>query len=240
MSGQVEQQYFQFGNLVSPLPSATTNALLQDADPALWAVLGYYQAVLQIHLGARFDAEMTKAGLSQFVGKCSSRALWCDPAPFLAQAQLTPPFLAVFRASDERSERTRNWVETDDAWKALWVLPPFTLDQHLALSPFLHAAGKALLDRTELGYDPSYQSGATVCSLGGISRIDVKRIAYGNMPTAGDLFFPTIELELHVEELKQPCASPPATRNPFTGTDVTVTTTDTTGTDTFMGQQVTF
>lgn len=240
MSNQAEQQYFQFGGLVSPVTSATTNPLLQDADPALWAILGFYQGLLQIHLSARWDAEMAKAGLTQFVGQCGARAVACDPIPFLTQAQITPPFLAVFPASEERDERTRNWIQSNGKLKAMWVLPPFTIDQHLALSPFLRAAGKVFMDRTEIGYDPSYQTGTPVCVTGVLDSFDVKKVSYGNVPTAGDLFFPTLELEIDIVEIKQACASPPATRSPLTGTDVTISTTDPTGTENFITPGVNF
>jgi len=235
---QVEQQYFQIGAFVSPVTAATTNELLQDADPALWAVLSFLQGVLQIHLGARWDAEMTRVGLTQYVGRCSANAVPYDPLPFLTQAQFQLPCLAVFAHEEKPSERTRQLIHSEETWKALWILPALRPSHYRAVYPFLRAAGKVLLDRIELGYDPSYKSGSLVCVDGGIEMIEVTKMSYGSIPKLNEeMLFPTIEVDLQVDEIKALAPSPPATRNLMTGTDGTISIVDQTGSETFLNTQ---
>ncbi|WP_437489458.1 hypothetical protein WME75_10750 [Sorangium sp. So ce1014] len=192
---------FRIGQFTSPLTSATTNSLLQDADPALHTVLAYYQAVLTTHLGARFDAEVTRAELPDLSGRISTLAIPYDPLPFLTQAQLTPPFLALFVVSERPSEKTSNWYHLEETWKLQWVLPPLGPAQYLQLYPFLRAVAKVILDRTEQGYDPTYQSGALVFNLAGIEEIQISEARYGSLQSLNtELFFPTVEMDLTVFE----------------------------------------
>ena len=228
----------QFGGLATPLTASTAHPLLQDADPALWTVLQFYQALIPIHLGARWDAEFTMAGLTQFVGNASSGqhkstalALPYDPVPFLQSTQLLPPLLAVFPVEETFSEHTRNWVQSAQQWKVLWVLPPLVVDQYYSLSPFLRAAAKVLAERTEGGHDPGWNSDANIVTLGTIAYIGVTRARYGNIPKlTSELLFPTLELELEVREQKSP-TSQAAGQTALAGDDATINVTDSTGTE---------
>lgn len=217
------QQNFQVGAFVSPLTSATTNSLLQDADPALYNALKFYQAVLSTHLGARWDAEVTKAGLAQYVGKITTLAVPFDPAPYLTQGGYQPPILALFTVSEKITDRTRAWYQIEADWKLQWILPPLTPDQFLQLYPFLRAAGKVITDRTYLGYDPSYQSGARFCAVGGIAQLDLGPPRYGAIPGLDTkLFFPAVEYEMTVIERRMPTPG----LLPLTGVDSSISVTD--------------
>jgi hypothetical protein len=194
---------FTLGTFFSPLTSSTAHSLLLDADPALAAALAFYQAVIAIHLGARFDAEVARAGLPTLAGKITALATPRDPLPYLQQAQLTPPLLALYPATDTPSEKTRNWYHVEGDWKLLYVLPPLTAAQDMQLGPILRAIFKVVQDRTELGYDPAYQSGALVLGAAGVEQIAVKQARYGNIQgLSSNLFFPSVEIDLVVYERK--------------------------------------
>lgn len=215
---------FRIGAFDSPLVASTAHSLLQDADPALYGVIRYYQAVLSIHLGARFDLEVARAGLPALVGKVSTLAIPYDPVPYLTQAQIAPPFLAVYVTSEVPRERTRNWYTSDEQWKLLWVLPPLNAAQHLQLSPMLRAVGKVVLDRTEQGHDPAYASDDLVFQTAGVAEIKIERISYGGIQkvaqgVATEMFFPTIEVDLTLSEIKRPTPGLQA----ISGMDVDVT-----------------
>jgi hypothetical protein len=221
-----DAQAFQVGSFVSPLTAATTNPLLQDADPALNAALSFYQAVISIHLGARFDAEMTKAGLAQYVGQISAEIVPYDPLPYLQQAGLAPPLLALYTVSEKILERTRAYYQVEADWKLLWIMPPLNAAQFEQLNGFLRAVSKVITDRTILGYDPSYQSGALFCEVGGIEQLDLGPVRYGAIQgLQTNLFFPTIEFEMTAYERRM---STPGLLT-LAGTDTTIQVTDDTG-----------
>jgi len=230
---QTEQQYFKVGSFVSPLPTSTGNTLLQDADPALYQVTQFLQAVIQTHLGPRFDEEMSNAGYSQFVGKASSTTVPFNPLPFLTENQLVPPLLAVWREDETYLQRTAFWWSYEESWKLLWVLPPLRAPQFLALASFLTAAARVITNRLKLGYDPSYLGAAMLIELAGLEYIVAKKPSYGPLQKVGtDLFFPTLGLDIEVHEIEVPCPAPPATSNPLAGADPTILVTDSTGSDT--------
>lgn len=234
-----EYAALKFGGLVTPLTASTANPLLQDADPALWTVLSFFQALIPIHLGARWDEEFTRAGLTQFVGdtpgglhRSTALAVPYDPTLFMGSAQLVPPLLAVFPVEEQFSEHTRNWVQATQTWKVLWVLPPLVVDQYFSLSPFLRAAAKVLTERTEGGHDPSWNGDQNIITLGTIAYIAVTKARYGNIPQLNtELFFPTLELELEVREQKGPT---PVDQTALAGDDATIEVQDSTGTESFL------
>jgi hypothetical protein len=214
---------FQVGNVVFPLPSSTANSLLQDADPVIYQALAFYQAILSIHLGARWNAEVTAAGLSKYSGKISTLIVPFDPLPFLTQAGFDPPVLALYPTSEESTERTRAWYQGGRALTLAWVLPPFTVENRNRLAPFLGAAVKVLRDRTILGYDPGYQSGALFAQLAGLEQFDLGRATYGGI--AGlqtNMVFPTVTLELVAYERRM--VTPGLAT--LAGTDGTITVAD--------------
>jgi hypothetical protein len=188
---------FQVGAFVSPLTAATLKSLLEDADPALAVTLAYYQAVIQTHLGARWDAEVVKAGLPALAGAMTTLAIPYDPLPFLTQAMLSPPFLALYTVSETPIELTRHHYRLAAEWKLLFVMPPLTPAQYLQLYPFLRAATKVILDRTEQGYEPTYQAGARFAVAAGLEQIRIDRTRYGNIQGADTrLFLPTMEMDI--------------------------------------------
>jgi hypothetical protein len=210
---------FQVGNAVYPLTAATTNSLLQDADPAIFYTLQFVAGMIQLHLSARWDAEMTKADLSNYVGTSYVNHYTFDPTPFLTQNGVQPPFLALYTSDEEVKERTRAYYENKAHWKLLWVLPPMTTNQYNALYAFLRAASKVITDRLIQGYDPNFESGALFAVQGGIEQLDIGEITYGwiSGPTT-NLFFPSIQYEMTCMERRMPTPG----LETLAGTDVTI------------------
>jgi len=193
------------GSFVAPLTASTANSLLDDADPALSAVLAFCQGVLPIHLGARFDAEVVRAGRPDLAGHLADRAIPYDPLPFLAQEQLVPPLLAVYPIRENTHEKTRNWWHLEEQWRVQWILPPLTPAQFLQLSPILRAVGRVLVDRIEQGWDPAYKTGSKVFSVANIEEIGVTECRYGTVAGIDSkIFFPAVEIDLLVSEQKGP------------------------------------
>jgi len=222
-----EYSGLQIGGFVAPLTASTTNALLQDADPALFWITSYVQQMLITYLGARFDAEMTRAGLTANVGHIASTTVPFDPLPRLQQAGLDPPLLALFPVSDAFEERTRNWPHLMGTWKLLYILPPLTPAQTLQLYPLLRAIGKVIFDRLEQGHDPAWQSDANALTLGGIEQLRIEHAEYGSVPgLKSEIYFPALSMTLEVQERKVGAA---AAQTALAGLDSTVNTTDADG-----------
>jgi len=196
---------FKVGAFLSPLTPSTAHGLLEDADPALAVTLAFYAAVLETHLGARWNAEVTKAGLPALAGKLAALAIPYDPLPFLTAAAFSPPFLALYTATERPSERTRHFYRIEADWKLLLVLPALTAAQYLQLSPFLRASSKVILDRTEQGFEPTYQGGARFMVAAGLEQLRIESVRYGNIAgTNANLFFPTLEMDITASERRMP------------------------------------
>lgn len=192
---------FQVGAFVGPLTASTANSLTQDADPAIYYTLDYLKTMLSLYLGDRFDAEMTRVGMAQYVGKISSTALPFDPVPFLQSSGVKPPFLALFPQHDRPEERTRHWYQLVETWMLLWVLPAMDAAQFAQLYSLLRAAGKIIEDRIENTLDPSWQSGTPFGDLGGIAEIRLDEVGYGSIERVEtNLFFPTLSAVFTVKE----------------------------------------
>lgn len=192
---------FKIGNVVFPLTASVSNSLLQDGDPALYYTLDYLKSMIQTHLGARFDAEMTRVGLTQHVGKASSAALPFNPEPFLQSSGVQPPFLALFPVRDLPEERTRHWYHTVQTWNLLYVLPAMDTAQFAQLCTLLKDVAKIILDRIENTLDPSWQSGVPFAQLGGIAEIRLDEVGYGSFETQDtNLFMPALTATLTVKE----------------------------------------
>lgn len=216
--GGPETAGFQCGATVYPLTAATTNSLLADVDPALDLLLKFFAAVLSIHLGARWDAEMVKAGLPDLVGKISTLQVPYDPLPFLGTTQIIPPLLALYPVTDTPQEHTRHWYRIDGSLKLLWVLPPLSAAQFLQLYPFLRAATKVIVDRVEQGFDPAY-NGGQLDENSAIMEISIDRASYGSVPQLRtELHFPCVEINIAVQERRMPAPGQSVLR----GVDTTV------------------
>ena len=199
-----EQAAFRVGNFRAPLTASTANALLQDADPAIYTMLAFYKTMLEIHLGARFAAEAAAAGLVLPQGTAPAvvgMAVPYDPVPYLQEAQYVFPVLALFAVEERAEEHTRHRFNTMASWRLVYALPPLTPSQLLKLVPILRAVHKVLLDRTEVGYDPAYLSGAVVAQLAGLEEYAIITTRYGTIRTLDSrTHYPALDMEIRAVE----------------------------------------
>lgn len=205
---------FQIGGFVSPLSNSTANSALKDADPALYEALSFWEGILNVHLGDRWDAECAALGIDY---ELIAGSVPYDPLPLFQEAQFKLPLLAVYRVSGQHGDRTVNKHHEVCRWGLDWILPPLTAGQLERLNPFLSAADKVLFDRTEQGFDPAYQAGLSVWEECLIERIDIKSSAYqwlqnrgpgsGLQSSSVNSAFPTLHLEIDVTERVMPLSS---------------------------------
>lgn len=196
---------FQYGGVSFPLPAATTNPLLQDADPAIFYTLDFFKTVLTTYLNQRVQAQIATApaivGMTQVV----QTVVPFDPAPYLAATQFQFPLLAVYRTTGEFFFQTMSWEAEKGNWAIQYILPPLDAAQMERLgAPLLNAVSKTIHNRIENAFDPSWQSGTRLQVLTGTQEIELVSETFGRYEPGGNLSFPTWAAVLRVKEKAMP------------------------------------
>lgn len=213
-----DYQSWNYGGATYPLASATTNSLLQDADPALYYSIAYFQSVLSTYLNARIVAECAKSPAITQIASVVNSVVPYDPAAYLTERQTGFPMLAVYRTRDLKFEdRTIGYPHRVGEWMIQYVLPPLNAGQMERVGSILKAVGDVLHDRIETIFDPSFLAGAQVWKLAGIESIVLLSADFGRYEAGGDLTFPCWKAKLEVKERISANASTLAL---FTGADV--------------------
>lgn len=217
---------YRVGNVFYPLNPSLANSQLQDIDPFLYYGLSYFQAMLEVHMGSRWNAAIASInGLPSFPVVAS--VLPFDPTPYFKEEQTKFPLLALWETDSITEPKTFSWYHTKASWRLIYSLPPLTVSQMEILYPFTKAANKIIIDRTEQGYDPNYNSSQQVWDdgYGGIESIQVTKTQFKNIQTDPQtkLFFPTVMMTLEVcirEEFRK-LRDGSYILDPLTGVDTT-------------------
>jgi hypothetical protein len=182
---------FGVGAVVEPLTTATSNTLLQDADPFLFYATDFWSWVIQNHPGPRLIIEAANAGYSQFAAAISAGQVFPFlPTPDqLRENQFQYPALFVGRTRTETGRFTAGWEHDRGYFDLLYVLPSMTTGQAQIMMPALRAVEATIRQRTTQGYDPNYTPpggvlGGPVWGNGGTSTIPpvagVERVGFGD------------------------------------------------------------
>lgn len=207
-----ELSSFTVGGVTFPLATGTGNALLRDADPALYFALAFWQAMLVQHAGPRLVAEFTAAGIVDAKGEPLTGPVATvvpyDPGPYLGETQFAFPLLAAFR----KASRTKWFAagfehETTDV-AVLYILPPLDSAQAEKILPILGAIYKVLRARTSQQFDPGYtppggsgpQPGPWTAGFANLESVAFTKCSHGMMPGAGTLVFPALLAECELVE----------------------------------------
>jgi hypothetical protein len=198
-----ENTYFQDGYVESPITSSTANSLLQDADPAIYYMLDYFKAVIELHCQARWNAEVALCNRTDLVNKMVASTFSSDPSFYMTDDQLALPLLAVYRKSAEFEQMTAVFDHTITKAEVLYVLPPLTPAQADRLLPMLKHVVGVIRDRAMEGFDSAYNSGAKVWQLAGIESMSIDNCTFDNMQSAdGSIFLPTVTVNMTIKEAK--------------------------------------
>lgn len=168
---------FKRGGVQYPLTSATTNALLKDADPAVWYALDFFKSVLLTHVGPRLLAEAAK--WTAPITTAVAYSTWIDPGATPIDTRFRFPLLAVFRQKSEYGYRTTIWTHTVSEWGVTYLLPKLSQTQAEQLAPIFKAVEDTLLDRSEKGMDPAYNAGASAWAAAGIEQVRFVKGSFG-------------------------------------------------------------
>lgn len=202
-----------YGGVQFPLATSSGNTLLQDADPALFYALDFYAFVLDKYLGPRFATEAAnadyRASRQELVTAFPLTTIAYNPGPYLGEAQLPLPLMAIYRVSAIGQYKTVMKSEEQNTWEFVLVLPPMTASQSERLLPILHAAELLLQNRTEQGCDAAYAPPGGVLgeqawskARAGLEEIDWVSCRYELFQGAGDLPMPVLIAKLYVAEMQ--------------------------------------
>lgn len=216
----LEDGYFTVGGVSSPLEASTANSLLKDADPVLYHLLDYYQGVISLHMGARWNAEVTLAGREDLIDLAVAETVPFDPAPYMQENQYKLPLLAVFRENETYEWKTTSWYHVTSKLNILWIMPPLSAGQAERMNAFRSHVAKTMLDRTLMGFDTNYNSGEQPWVEAGLESIGIKSTNYGSFPDPHtDLFLPTIWMEATLVERRMPDKDPRGNFGPLEGVE---------------------
>lgn len=150
---------FAIGNTVYPLASSTSNSLLFDADKPIYYLLDFFASELNTYAGARWTAEMTRAGLVSTMPNIVGLKFPNNPFPYLQDTAIKFPLLAIYRVDGVFLEKSISFEREASNLEIAWVLPPLTMSQMEIVGPFLNVVKEIMQNRSEYGFDPNYNNG---------------------------------------------------------------------------------
>lgn len=207
------------GGLQTPLSSFGN--ILNNADPVLANLLPFFAALLEIHMGDAFRAQIQATGSSNFDGYTVSRLITFDPAYYLTQASMSFPILAMYRMSSVYGPLDMGHARKTSTLGLDWVLPSLDFGEAERFMPFLPAAESIFLDRIAQQRDPSYLGGSNPFLASGCQKFKVLNSALQHLSppsfTQVNANYPTLHFTFEVWELSQPNLSGLA---PAQGADV--------------------
>lgn len=214
-----ENASFKYGAVQSPLPSSTSNSLLQDADPVLAAMLDFYKGVIELHCGARWSSEVQRLGLDAQYPVVVNDVYSVDPTYYMQEAQMGFPLLAVVRKELDFSYLTTIKDKITSTMELIYVLPPLDLAQANTLMHFLKHIASVIQNRTEQGFDSNYQAGKLVWRESGVCEINLKSAKLETYQPNSGQYFPALVIEIEAVEL---LGEPTDLYEPLGGIDGTV------------------
>ncbi len=219
----MEDGYFTVGGIASPLAASTTRSLLQDADPVLYNILDFYEGVINLHMKARWNAEVALAGRADLTDLCVADKVPFDPTPYMQETQYKLPLLAVFRENEKYEWKTSGWYHITSKLNILWIMPPLSAGQAERMNAFRAHVTRTILDRTLMGFDSNYNDGYQPWRESGLEKISILKTDFGSFPDPHtDLFLPTVWIEAELVERRMPDANPSQNFPGLTGVDDSV------------------
>lgn len=170
---------FKHGGVVYPLPAATTNALLKDADPTLATVIEFFSFLLDKYLGARLKAQAARHGI--VIAHAVQKAIPLEPTPDVLAENFGFPLLCVWRTKDTDNGLTLTWSSDAGEMSFAYVMPLLTAVQKVDLLPILRSVGRVIAFAFRRGYDPGFRGGVHVWQSIGVQQTTLREMVYGNL-----------------------------------------------------------
>ncbi len=225
MSGE-EWAAFGHGNVVFPLDDSDTDdtTLLELADPAMFAALAYFPAVLNLQLGAALQAYALLEG--QHITSAVLTASNVEPVPALYADRTRFPFFCIHRKAEAQTSHTIALDKSVSEWEFAYVLPALMPDPQRRLTPILHAVSLVMRKAARMGYHPDYENGDEVLKNAGIMSarlVGVRYERYERLASAAannaEQFFRAVVGTLEIIERDEPVDG---AFGPYTGANVNI------------------
>lgn len=225
----VDNESFQIGGVLEPLPTALTNPLLFDADRAIAYALDFFSFVINTYPGPRLltaaAAASVKDNRSVVISSAVEQRYPDDPVPYLLENQLKFPCLGVYRQDATYRKHSAGYFDDRCNFSLIYVLPPLTAGQAEAMLPIFRAVEMAIRQKTVQSFDPAYTppGGTLGQSPWGLQFAAVEEIGFekgirGVLPGTGSLGFPFLCMSGFFIERDMPLPA----QNKFAGGDVEV------------------
>lgn len=215
----IELAAFRFGAASYPLTEATTNTLLEDADPAIARAIPYLAAMCEYYFGERLLRECERHSLRLPRAVVATAAIEPEPSLFADQFQF--PMLTLYRVKDVWDEATIAYDKSTAIWEFSYLLPPLTPVQARAIQPILRAASVTLRRVIHLGQHKDYKNNEPVWANAGIHKARLVEAVYGTWEKVDnvDKYYRALTGTISVMERELPR---PDAYDDIEGTDATI------------------
>ena len=199
-----------------PLPSLVANStsVLELADPAIFELCWFFQAILNANLLPRFSDEakfcgVTHANLDNWVDGYAVGQVIAFPLNqlLLKTTDFKFPLLSVYPEKDEYHSISSMKTGKKRDIVVVWVLPPLTPFQYNRLYPFFGVASNTFEVYGQQGLDPKVNPTRSVWNIAGISfgcLVDCQYKPYMGLDKGGSsAVFPAIQMRLSFFERNQ-------------------------------------
>lgn len=168
---------FRHGGVEYPLTDATTNGLLEDADPALFYAAQLFESVLETYVEPRLLAQTALEGWR--LPSAVETTIHFEPTPFLLSDKFNFPILCVYRVEETWTQQNVAFDRSDSIWEWAYVLPPMTPVEIEKLHPILRSVAVTICTFANQSFDPEFEAGATLRDLSGIQKMIAGPVRYG-------------------------------------------------------------
>jgi hypothetical protein len=205
---------FGVGAELEPLPTALTNSLLRDADPALYYALDYFAYLITTFPGPRLLAQALDPQIGGLtIAKAVAQKYSDAPQQNFLSNQYAFPLLCCYRTHTLTGKFTAGWGHDRGHIEVVYALPQLTPGQLEKIGPIRKAIASTLREKTMQGFDPGYTppggvAGGVVWAAAGVERIgwgdpyrdNAEWAYYGHLEGAGEQLFPCIRMQGFIVE----------------------------------------
>jgi hypothetical protein len=196
----------QYGNTVLPLVAgAPAASLIATCDPALYGLGVAFKAILRTQLDSAWQAAAVELK-SQTVAHVVEDIYYREPGQDLASLTWQWPALALWRETEQWTQRTQVWDSCEANVRLAYILPPLTAEHFDRLAPIRKGVSTCLRSLIERCGDPTYLAGANLLTTLGIEWLWLRDVEYGSYQTEGTLqtAHPSMRARLELREREMP------------------------------------
>ena len=197
----MENKYFKYGNVISPLTSSDAYSSLYYLDPVLYNLQKYILGILDIHCKSRWNLVCNNIGRTDLLNKVVNQCIPYDPFPFATDTQYKFPLVCIYRTDESYEWHSSCYDKINSNFHILYILPPLDASQCEIIHPFLTHVNRVVVNRVKEGSDEQFNSQEQVWINSGLKRIGVESCEYAKIPALNSkIHFPATLMNVVCEE----------------------------------------